>query len=484
MLPRTWSSIPFQMCNHPRTGRAMDDLSHFHCAGMPPLIPSILWRLGHSELLLLRPPGYPSLRLSSSGQSFSINTNSTFALLSAPELRDCENFTLLLETKARESRCFWATQGFVPVTLENLRRFASRDLASCSVAAAFPIHAGTDALSCLGYLTPVSQSASFGTTVDFLQRKSNDYSLAAHLCQSLFNVDFVYGDCHHTPSHFDLVSDTISFVIPCYRADSTIANTVSSVLLALEPLPHNVKAEIIVVDDGCTTKCDFTKISPSVAVIRSTSRQHCAGARNLGLAVARGSIVFFLDADTYLSRNYIINHWLRHRVFPNLILVSLREDINNTAIPDRLPDTSLDSRTVATYPANWPGLRQVPERVRVTPLASTDNFRTFGYYSNLGPVDLPFMVKGNNFSIRRNAATEVGFAKAFEGWGPEDVSFAAKMIARGFFVSPVLSTGVFHVHHLPRSGSTDAKRNELDRNLAVYRELLRESPLTPWELLQ
>ena len=68
-----------------------------------------------------------------------------------------------------------------------------------------------------------------------------------------------------------------------------------------------------------------------------------------------------------------------------------------------------------------------------------------------------------------------GFSNYFKGWGLEDSYFGSKMIAEGNYVIPVLSCGVYHIDHPPRSGSEKKKLQELEGNLARYKELLDKS---------
>jgi hypothetical protein len=90
------------------------------------------------------------------------------------------------------------------------------------------------------------------------------------------------------------------------------------------------------------------------------------------------------------------------------------------------------------------------------------------------------MVKGNNLSVDLREARSIQFPPDFVGWGPEDVCFAAKGIARGSFVVPVLSTGVFHRDHSPRSGSLEIREAELRFNLERYARHLETPPDLPW----
>ncbi len=91
----------------------------------------------------------------------------------------------------------------------------------------------------------------------------------------------------------------VSIIIPCYNAERYIAEAIDSALAQTYP-----KIEVIVIDDGST--------DGSLAVIRSfgdrirwetgPNRGACA-ARNRGIALARGALIQFLDADDLLHPN-------------------------------------------------------------------------------------------------------------------------------------------------------------------------------------
>jgi len=86
----------------------------------------------------------------------------------------------------------------------------------------------------------------------------------------------------------------LSFIIPAFNAEHTIDDAVRSVLSQ-----SRAEIELIVVDDG-STDSTFARASaiadPRVRVVRRTNRG-VAASRNLGLVLAQGDFVCFLDAD-------------------------------------------------------------------------------------------------------------------------------------------------------------------------------------------
>lgn len=90
----------------------------------------------------------------------------------------------------------------------------------------------------------------------------------------------------------------ISVVIPAYNAASFIQFTLATVL-AQTILPY----EVIVIDDGsldktCAVVESFASSNPSIQ-IRLLSRPHLGpgAARNVGIQIAKGSWIAFLDSD-------------------------------------------------------------------------------------------------------------------------------------------------------------------------------------------
>lgn len=313
-----------------------------------------------------------------------------------------------------------------------------------------------------------------------LLHRSNDYRAHEKLFTLLTGLDLVWGDASEIS--WGEVYGSLSVVIPCYNASSTLNDVLDSIYVASTFLPKGVKCEIIIIDDNSTPSLPLCQLPLNMKALRSHQQLFCGGARNVGLTLASGDIVLFLDADTVIAPNYLVNHWIRHQIFPGFVLVSLREYLEETTFSrSRMPVLHQDSRWEATYTTAWKGLIPVNEEITVHPLADSNNFRRFGNGRTIGPTDLPFMVKGNNLSVARLASLAVRFPPHFVGWGPEDVCFGAKLIARGHFVVPVLSTGVFHMNHPPRSGSELRKEQELEANLQRYEQYLHSFAFEDWE---
>lgn len=91
------------------------------------------------------------------------------------------------------------------------------------------------------------------------------------------------------------VEPSVSVVIPAYNQAQYVAAAIESALAQVPPA-----AEVIVVNDGSTDGTDYVlaryEARPAVRVIRQAN-QGLAGARNAGIAAARGTHIALLDAD-------------------------------------------------------------------------------------------------------------------------------------------------------------------------------------------
>jgi glycosyltransferase involved in cell wall biosynthesis len=90
-------------------------------------------------------------------------------------------------------------------------------------------------------------------------------------------------------------AETVSIIIPYYRASHTIARAVESAL-GQTVRPH----KILIIDDGCPEDAATAtqQFGACVKLIRKPNGG-VASARNLGIEHARGDWIAFLDADDY-----------------------------------------------------------------------------------------------------------------------------------------------------------------------------------------
>ncbi len=104
----------------------------------------------------------------------------------------------------------------------------------------------------------------------------------------------------------------ISFIVPAYNEELELPATIESIHAAADKIhpPKDGFAvaknyEIIVVDDGSSDATAEVARKAGAEVV-GIDRRQIAATRNAGARVARGAILFFVDADTRISREHVV----------------------------------------------------------------------------------------------------------------------------------------------------------------------------------
>lgn len=95
----------------------------------------------------------------------------------------------------------------------------------------------------------------------------------------------------------------LSFVVPAYNEQLELPSTLASINRAAKEAQR--EHEIIVVDDASTDKTAEVAADAGAQVVVIDRRQ-IAASRNAGARKAKGDILFFVDADTQINRNHIV----------------------------------------------------------------------------------------------------------------------------------------------------------------------------------
>lgn len=325
-----------------------------------------------------------------------------------------------------------------------------------------------------------------GTTLgDVLHSKSNDYSFYEVLFRELTGVELL---SRH--DHCDIPAGQackLSVIIPCYNAERTIHRTLASMAAQELPPAYVESIEVILVDDNSSVPVrdvvDMEAYPFKVECLSMSNNHGVCHAREVGVAHAAGDILLFVDADVLLSRNYVADHVARNAVVGNAVFVSFKENVGSgdPRISDQsvqegldLPNYQKDLRIQKNVKAGAIGSYEVSKEHEVTILEDSNFFKDFSSRV-FGVYDLSCMITGHNFSMRRETAEAIKpFPREFRnrGWGMEDVALGLKALAGGCYIIPVLSCGVFHIDHEPRSGSEEKKRAEYAENTKLIEEML------------
>lgn len=94
----------------------------------------------------------------------------------------------------------------------------------------------------------------------------------------------------------------LSFIVPAHNEELELAASLAAIRRAAEQTRHDW--ELIVVDDASTDRtADIARAAGANVV--SIDRRQIAAARNAGARVAKGEILFFVDADTHIAPGHV-----------------------------------------------------------------------------------------------------------------------------------------------------------------------------------
>jgi glycosyltransferase involved in cell wall biosynthesis len=319
-----------------------------------------------------------------------------------------------------------------------------------------------------------------------LSSKSNDYSIIEKGLLNSFNVNLNGSNKSVINLNF-FIKEKINIIIPSFNSEKTILRVLDSIESQDLTTEEKKQIEVIIIDDGSANPLiNFlhdNSYSFKLIISRSETNQGLAKTRNIGIGHTSYSfITIFLDTDILIPKNYIKEHYLRHKFVPNGLFVSFKENIDEARISLEeikmgLPPSKNinDSRIYKFLKANSGGIYHNTIDQDINILEETDYFKNFGYGRIIGNYNLATMVIGHNMSIRTSQLKKIGnFSTEFKGWGLEDSYFGATCIANNMWVIPVLSSNVYHLNHPPRSGSKEIKIIEFEENLKIYNNLIEK----------
>lgn len=96
----------------------------------------------------------------------------------------------------------------------------------------------------------------------------------------------------------------VSIIVPVYNAEKYLKKCVNSILKQNYP-----DFEILLINDGSTDRsgeiCDIFESQDERVRVIHKKNEGSASARNLGIAQAKGEYIAFVDADDFISENYL-----------------------------------------------------------------------------------------------------------------------------------------------------------------------------------
>ena len=100
----------------------------------------------------------------------------------------------------------------------------------------------------------------------------------------------------------------LSVIVPVYNVERYLNRCLDSVVAAAEAVSMRCNIEIICIDDGSTDGSseilrDYAKRDNRIKLIRQNN-QGLAAARNVGLDIASGNWISFVDSDDWVDKSY------------------------------------------------------------------------------------------------------------------------------------------------------------------------------------
>lgn len=272
-----------------------------------------------------------------------------------------------------------------------------------------------------------------------------------------------------------------SFVIPTYNS----ADSLWLVLSAIDnQLMAGAIAEVVIIDDGSEDETESlvkraqSQLRVKIVYKKSDAGNNRAVARNMGIFLATGDIICFIDSDIIIPPDYLNHHLAIHEKIPNAITISMRSFVTKDGfqfLSSPFP--------VKSYVNEFRIEKYIdPERCdtddkrilagkTVHLFADSDKFKNLGYgrriYWSLPEICLTCAICYKRLDLLKVKGAPTNFI----GWGFNDISMAAKVISLDRFVIPVMDSGVYHINHIARSKNN--KYDEFKINQSRYRKMLQ-----------
>ncbi len=313
------------------------------------------------------------------------------------------------------------------------------------------------------------------SVADILAGRDNDYRRYVTAFEERTGLPW------HAPTPPTLGGSSTSVVVPAHNA----AYCLPTALDALAAQATSAWTEVIVVDDasGDATP-EIAAGHPAVThAVRLCRRAGAGAARDVGVRLAAGDTIVFMDADMVPQPHVLAD--FAARAADDLVLLGFRHEVGyhpvahgRARVPAGEPNLLKDHRVRWRAPVGMPAIhsgRVYAEPAVIWPLDRTGDLLDLGFATAHHGFDLPFMVITALMAAPRRAIESVGgFDAGFdaEGWGGEDTHLGALLIAAGCRVAPLRQARAFHIDP-PDPAAVRAGKFATARERAVRcRELL------------
>lgn len=253
---------------------------------------------------------------------------------------------------------------------------------------------------------------------------------------------------------------TTSLIISTYNWPEALNLCLKSVM-AQKQLPQ----EVIIADDGSadTTReviSSFQQVCP--VPVRHIWHEdigfRLAKIRNRAIASATGEYIIQVDGDIIMHRHFIKDHvrFAKEKSFVRASRIYIDQAMSQKML-------ELETATISSFSKGISNFFSAIRAPFVWPVFETS-------YKNSG--DERYEIHGCNMAFWKKDALAVnGYNEDFNGWGPEDKEFVARLLNAGFEKRFLKLGGIaFHIHHEEISRSQLARNeHELKQTIQLHR---------------
>lgn len=258
------------------------------------------------------------------------------------------------------------------------------------------------------------------------------------------------------------------------------------------------KFEVIMVDDRSsddTIKLIERYHAPfSYTYVRCEENVGRSRAKNMGIKLASGKIIVFLDAEMLVEPDFIEKHFKLHQSNDKLIISTTNAQrsvftfLDPNFNQEQLSDIFRILKRDSSYWSNRLNLNKIRKcRIKAEALLSKEDIN-LGFYRNLsypsptfkpiidryGPTLTEFKMPWifcitRNVSIPKSLIDQVGyFSEAFNGWGCEDNEYGYRLYKLGatFYDAPDIVT-----YHQEHPYSAESRKKEAFQNIITIQTI-------------
>jgi glycosyltransferase involved in cell wall biosynthesis/thioesterase domain-containing protein len=250
---------------------------------------------------------------------------------------------------------------------------------------------------------------------------------------------------------------TVSIIIPVYDRQAVLANTLAALTHQTYPLDL---IEIIVVDDGSHDGIlDVIRKYESRLNLyyarQNDQGYRLAAARNLGLKLAKGEAIIFMDADILPLPHTVESYMQVLHVSNECVLIGHRRYVDVAGIND--DDILADIDVAASLPDINPD-NDVADEKAASGMSIDWRFPVYAKTDYLINDLWPFTkAAGGNLAFSRQLIRQGGYVdEAFNAWGCEDIEHGYRLYNAGAYFIPMMDILCLHQEPLDAKSAVPA----------------------------